>query len=732
MRFCDGCGTTQPPKTIQIPLEIRNLANNVRRHQDITSVAVLFLATALTIFPLFTGDFTKNWGSIEAAYISDSIFISRNYPNMGWYPYWYGGLPFHLSYPPLFIYSVSLLHAFSGLSISHSYRILTAVAYSAAPAALYLIAKFLTKHTLPSFFAGLTYSFVPTFLPDPAPSHIGALTVFGEGPHIFGLALAFFALLLLLRYMAKPTWTRCLTTSILIASVALTNLVAFYALALLMVVAMLTEAIYKNDSAVLAFLLSGLIALGLIAFQYDLEFIRYSAQVSVATSGGVRYSVLLLLAPVFMVIFLRRYLNRPLIARANSRAWVFVSLWIIILGLIVIGRVWFRLPQLAPQPIRYVPEFDAGISLLLGLILTKVDKVSFNARVTPQVGFPSPRRAWVLGAFLVLLSVNLVFLLPLSLNETAPSVFISNVPEVRIANWLAMHVTDESVFATGSVAFWLNVFSNVRQLRGGSDQGATNTWWADVSYQILTGADPGTSVLWAQAWNIKYIVVTYPNASNGNLDYTYPHKFDNLLPLRYYFEGQGIYEIPLTRSALVQTISAESAESLTPITNALDIRDLAAYDYLTQVNPNSNATATYTYPNPDLMEVSVRGATFDTAILVKVTFDSRWAAEVNGGRVEVSRIGPDLMLVSPRTDGDYHLTLSLQHSDGETIGFYGTITTVILLIAISVNRFYPRLRSGPRMRSSRSPRHQTDLEDRDVQFPSRNASAETTGNNFTP
>lgn len=107
MRFCDGCGTPQPLHPIEIPLKAVNLA---RRHTDIAAMAVLFLATALTIFPLFTVDFTKNWGSIESAYISDSIFISNNFPNVGWFPFWYGGLPFHLSYPLLFIYSVAALH----------------------------------------------------------------------------------------------------------------------------------------------------------------------------------------------------------------------------------------------------------------------------------------------------------------------------------------------------------------------------------------------------------------------------------------------------------------------------------------------------------------------------------------------------------------------------------------------------------------------------------------------
>ena len=698
MRFCDGCGTRQLPQPIQMPPEIRNITSTITRHPDIASLAILFIVTALTIFPLFTGDYTKYWGSIEAAYISDSIFISNNFPNVGWYPYWYGGLPFHLSYPPLFIYSVFLLHVVSGLSIGQTYRILEAIAYSATPPGLYLITKFLTKQTLPSFFAALTYSFVPTFLPDPLPSHITQITYFGEGPHFFGMALAFFALLQLLRCMAKPTWFKSLTTSILIASVALTNLVALFALAFLMVIAVATEVIYRNDAAILTFLLSGTLAFGLIAFQYDLQFIQYSAYESGPTTTALTYIVLVLPALMFGVFLIRRYLYRYLATRANSKGWIFVSLWVVTLGVIVIGYVWFNL-QLFPQPRRYVPEFDAGISLLIGLILTKLDKASLNWKGVSGISFPSPRKAWVLAAVLVLLVVNIKFLLPLSLTYAEPTSDLSNVPEFQIANWLSEHVTDQRVFATGSVAFWLDVFSNVPQVRGGSDQGATNTWWAEVAYQILKGADPRTSVLWAQAWNVKYIVVTFPNASTYNLDYAHPHKFDNVLPLRYYAAGYGIYEVPLNHPSLVEAIGEEAAESLTPITNVLDVHNLAAYDYLTQVEPESNATTTYNSPNPDLLQVTVSGGTPDTAILVKMTFDTTWVAEVNGEPVETSHIGPDFMVAYPRTDGDYRLTFRLQPSEGETIGLYATIATLILLIAISVNRVNGRARVA-RRRSS--------------------------------
>ncbi len=664
---------------------------------DLMLGLLLFIITALTIFPFFTGDYTNIWGSIEAAYISDAIFVSNNFPNVGWYPFWYGGLPFHLSYPPLFICLVASLHAVSSLSIAHSYRILSGIGYSAAPVALYLLAKSLTKRKLPSFLSGLIYSSVPTFLPLPyslGPSHVGVLTVYGEGPHLFGFTLMLLALWQLLNCMNKPTKLRCLSTSALIASVALTNPIALYALALLVIVAFVTEIIYRNDQGLRPFAVAGLTGYGLVAFQYDLEFMLASAQGSTETTG-LRYSLILLLAMLIAIVLVRRFSSRYLSRWPNTKASLFVALWLILFGTIIITYVWFNLPSLAPQPYRYVPEFDAGVSLLIGLVIMKVDKTVLGLRGMGSERIRRVRRAWILGALLILLFVNVILLLPISLSETLPSNSLVNVPEYQIASWLSTHVTDQSVFATGTAAFWLNVFSNVRQIRGGSDQGATNSWWDDVNYQIATGPDPAISILWAQAWNVKYVIVTFPNASTLYHDYTHPNKFANVLPLRYYFKGFGIYEVPLARPGLVEDISTQGALSLSPITGVLDTQDLSAYVKLAQNPTNSTGVrVTYTMINPDLLQVSVSGALPDTAILVKMTYDLRWHAELDGKPVGIQQLGPDFMVTYPQTKGNYQLTFHFGRSEGETIGLYLTMATIAIVIIDSVLSYRRKRRSS--------------------------------------
>jgi len=655
--------------------------------QDFALMAALFIITALTIFPYFFGDFTQNFGSIESAYISDSVFIANSFPNVGWYPFWYGGFPFHLSYPPLFVTLVTILHFASGFSIGQSYRILGGVAYSAAPVALFLLSKVLTRDRIGSFFAGLTYAFVPTFLPSIAPPRVDVLALYGEAPHLFGFALALLSIIQLSQYISKPTWHRWASASFLIAGVALSNLIALYGLALLMIAAVLTEFMFRSRNALLLTLLVGGIAYGLCAFQYDPRFIQSSAQF--AGSGGIRFhpaEIVGLVATGVSMFLLRRHASRYFARHNQFKVVFFYVAWIAIFFLVIAGgQNWFGLPTIAPQSGRYMPELDAGLSLFAGLLVTTGDQLilRFLARTQSLVRLCS-RGVMIAALFSILLIVSALSL-PHAIAVTQPTTNLNNVPEYQVATWLSQHVTDESVFATGTVCFWLDVFSNVRQIRGGSDQGSTNPWWTDVAYQINAGADPKISILLAEAWNVRYIVVTFPNASTAYHDYIYPMKFVNVLPLVYYVAGNAVYEVPLLRPALVEPVDAMAALALTPIHDVLDQVSLSRYVNLTQISSNdSGAQVTYTSSNPDSYRISVSDASEDTAILVKMTYDTGWHARLNRKELEVSPIGLDFMILYPQTQGSYSIDLDFEPSLGQNVGLAITIITLGLVTAISL------------------------------------------------
>jgi len=669
-----------------LPLpEIKERTSIVGLIFDAILALVTFAITTLTIYPMFTGDFTQNWGSIESAFLSDAVFVANNYPHLGWYPYWYGGLPFHISYVPLLPYMVAGLHFLMGWNIGHSYRVITGVAYAATPAALYALTRSISKSRVAALIAALSYSLVPTFLQGLVPSHIETLAVYGEGPHLLALPFVLLATAQLLRCMKRSTMLGYLSTAILVAVVALTNLIALYAFALFALLALAAEIVYgQPGQAFRVFFLSALLSYGLVAFQYDLQFIRASASAG-AGGGGSFVEIwsspwlpaifaLMISVPGFMLM-IRSFV------KAGLKNTTFLALvWVAVFGTIVLARLLFDL-VLAPQPIRYAPELDLSVALLVGVVAAGVVELVTKLRPNSSNSFSYIAKTGMTALVVAVLIFNsTTALLPISTQVAIHATSIADVPEYRIAEWLSAHVADERVYATGTPAFWLNVFSNVQQIRGGAEGVATNSWWASAAYQINEGSNPRLSIMWAEVWNVKYIVVTFPNASTAYHDYVYPEKFNGILPLRYYYRGFGVYEVPLPELALVQAVSAQSARSLRPISNASDVNALS--DYMALVAAIVPATrVSYTRPTPDELSISVSNALTDTAILVKMTYDPSWQARLeNRDPVPLSQIGPDFIAAYPKKSGNYRLDLRFNRPTGELLGFFITVTTLFLVV----------------------------------------------------
>lgn len=680
-------GIRKPGKTVstlpQVPKKTRIIGGIII---DALCCAVVFIITALTIYPFFMGEFTQNWGSIESAFLSDAKFVSGNYPNLGWYPYWYGGIPFHVSYPPLLPLLVAGIHIVLGWSIGHSYRILTGISYAAIPSALYVFAKSTSKSRVTALISSFAFSLVPTFFPNLIPSHIETLAVYGEGPHILALPFILLSITSLLHTMNRPSKAGYLITAFLVAIVALTNVIALFAFTLFALVALVAGISYGSSfQALRVFFIIVLISYGLVAFQYTFEFIQASATFS---AGGGASFLGLFSGPWLPVIFITMTLVPGMLVilgtslrGSGKTSAAFLSLvWFALFGVIVLGKQLLNV-NLAPQPIRYGPELDLSVAFLLGIATTAL--VGWVSKLRPTKNFGRIVKVAFVVLILSILAFNSVTsLLPLSQSITAPSTTISGVPEYQIATWLSTHVTDERVYASGTPSFWLNVFSDVQQIRGGSEQGAKNPWWAAVGYEINTGTDPQLSVSWAKAWNVKYIVVTFPNATTTYHDFIYPNKFNATLPLRFYYEGYGIYEVPLSYPSLVECVSSQTATSLKPISGILDQQDLQGYLKLTDSPAGSHAT--YSILNPDQITISVTNASPDTAVLIKMSFDQRWQADINNQPVSISQIGPGFMIVYPATTGDYQINLHFGLSTSEMLGYFLTVATIIGVPAVAI------------------------------------------------
>src|ERR1019366_843483 len=78
--------------------------------------ALLFALNACITPRLFVTDYTVNMGSIEAAYVGLARYVSQHWNDMGWFPLWYGGIPYPDTYPPLLHWVVGLMVTLAGVS----------------------------------------------------------------------------------------------------------------------------------------------------------------------------------------------------------------------------------------------------------------------------------------------------------------------------------------------------------------------------------------------------------------------------------------------------------------------------------------------------------------------------------------------------------------------------------------------------------------------------------------
>ena len=76
--------------------------------------ALLVILNAYITLRLFTVDYIAQMGSIEGVYLGLARYVSRHLADLGWFPLWYGGIPYADSYPPLLHWICGLAMVLSG------------------------------------------------------------------------------------------------------------------------------------------------------------------------------------------------------------------------------------------------------------------------------------------------------------------------------------------------------------------------------------------------------------------------------------------------------------------------------------------------------------------------------------------------------------------------------------------------------------------------------------------
>ena len=317
--------------------------------------------------------------------------------------------------------------------------------------------------------------------------------------------------------------------------------------------------------------------------------------------------------------------------------------------------------SIAPQPNRYIPELTTFLSVAA-------------ARAVDALVKPNARRV---AYSAIALAVSLLCMLEVEPAHALakPIQDIKAAPEYKIAEWLDSNAREMRVYATGTPCFWLNVFSDIPQVRGGYDSAAINSWWDDVTYLVNSCRNPELALMWLKAMGVSYMVVIYPNASTAYHDYKNPEVYSQL-KLAYKTGGFAIYKLP--SQPIIQPVDADAVR-----VRIKSIRDKPALTtYLKAVSSQPTAPCNWSYTKEGI-EVSVSGASKEVGILVKMTYDRRWVAEVNGRRVKVERVGPDFMLIYPALPGSYKLKLKFEKTLLEKLLAIVSVATLLGMPALA-------------------------------------------------
>ncbi len=337
----------------------------------------LFALNAYIALGLFFTDYTRQMGSIEAAYIGLARYIANHLGQLSWFPLWYGGIPYADTYPPLLHLVTGLLVAATGISPGLAHHFVTATVYALGPVTLFWMAWRLGGNRAAALAAGIGYSLIsPACLLVKevrydaggwfAGRRLDTLIVYGEGPHLTAMCLLPLAIALLHLALTKRRPWYYLLAALGIAAVPLSNWLGAMALAF----------------SIAAYLLSGFhtrwlpawlrtAALGIAAYALALPWMS-PAVIAVIRANAPRVAHnfesdalqrIYLAAAAAAFLLLAWALARFQLAPA-TRFSLLISL---LFGITALGRYWFHL-SLVPQPERYHLEMDMAFWLAVSFL----------------------------------------------------------------------------------------------------------------------------------------------------------------------------------------------------------------------------------------------------------------------------------------------------------------------------------------------------------------------------
>jgi hypothetical protein len=629
-------------------------------------------------FDLFHVEWTRHLGSSAGAFIGIARYAMHNWPDLTWFPLWYGGIPYQNTYPPLFHLTVAAVAALLRISPARSYHEVCGAVYCLGPVTLFWMAYRLSGHRGRSFVAALLYSLVsPSLLLSRAlrddtggalaPRRIYGIVFYGDTPHIAALALLPLAILLLHRALTKRTPGSMVLAAAAVAAPPLTNWLGGFALAFSVAAYLISESFDSRE-----WLRSVLI--GVAAYAAASPWIPPSTLNAIRTnsywmspSNHVEPRQLLYWLPLLASLAALLYAFRRLRPAPMLRFAMLVTL---IAGWITMAGLWFGVIMI-PQPDRYHIEVDVAVCLLVAFALADL-----------CLRLPKPVW-WGVIAVLALFGALQVKAWRRYARDLSQPGDVQATLEYRSSHWLEQHLPNTRVMDPGSSHVFLNAVTDVPQLSGGFDQGITNIMVPNTIHLFYKGSNQidrnaEVTILLLKALGVGALMVGGPNSKDFFRPQEYPERFASSGLPELWREGDDvIYAVPARSLSLAHAIAPEDVVKTRPfVPSGMD----EARKYVAALENRAYPLADFTWLNPHSARV-VAELSKGQVLSVQISHHAGWRAAIGGQARRIRADGLGLMVIEPECEGKCVVDLTYDGGLEMAVARIVSYSTILLGLA---------------------------------------------------
>jgi hypothetical protein len=647
--------------------------------------SLLFALNFFICHELFWTEYTDRVISGDAAFISISRYMLDHWRDLSWWPIWYNGIPGHESYPPLLHALVALIAALEHVSAALAHHQFAAMVYALAPAGLFFLVERMSRSIGMALAVGITFSLLsPSTLLIPwvrgnaggwfGPWRLRVLGTYGDAPHMFGFALMPFAILSLDAALKRRRPVHCFVTAVLMAAILLTNWVGSVGLACAVASYLVATTNVRADFSRWA--ITALIALS--AYLLSCPWIPPSTIQVILVNGQLvegdfradmrqfPLHVLVLAVVLALVKLAFRKRKTQVVTQFGAFLVLFPGSFPLLFDRAHIAFV--------PQPHRYVWETDFAICLVVAALAAAA-----LSKFPPWVKYGALSVGLICCAYQVAnyRRYSAALIKPIDMTATI---------EYRIANWLKRNHPANRVFAIGTVAYWLNNFSDVPQASGGFGPG-TPTPQDRTALQIISETNSAAAtLLWLRALGVDLAVVGGPKTRAPFRAFNDPDKFDRFAQKVWSDGDDFIYLVPRRSRSLAQVVRRGDTTEISRYVSALEDISLPTASFSWQTSHSAVVSADV--PPGDV-------------IALQITYNPGWHAAVNGLPLRVEKDCVGFMTIEPACAGPCSVTLTFDGSTEAAIARWAAITVLFLFTSLSVvdvtrssRRLFPAFATG--------------------------------------